>query len=257
MSAKNFKVGLIVPSSNTTMETEIPAMLRRRECEVPDETFTFHSSRTRMQNVTEDELKKMVRDSDRCAIELSDARVDVMGYACLVAVMAQRAGFHTAAEERLPGSPRTTVDRLRWSAALGVGARSQSARGTQSNPRGAVHEAADETGHRLSSGLRHRGGRLDQPGGSQQSRSCPTGPAKLPGLAEKLDRTGAEAVILSACVQMPSLPVIQQAEDRLGLPTISASVATTYEILDRLGLDPVVPDAGRLLSGRLTSAAAR
>ena len=29
MSAKNFKVGLIVPSSNTTMETEIPAMLRR------------------------------------------------------------------------------------------------------------------------------------------------------------------------------------------------------------------------------------
>ena len=82
MSAKSIKVGLIVPSSNTTMETEIPAMLRRRECEVHDETFTFHSSRTRMQNVTEDELKKMVRDSDRCAIELSDARVDVMGYAC-------------------------------------------------------------------------------------------------------------------------------------------------------------------------------
>ncbi len=45
----------------------------------------------------------MVRVSDRCAIELSDARVDVMGYACLVAVMAQRAGFHTHAEERLAG----------------------------------------------------------------------------------------------------------------------------------------------------------
>ncbi len=48
MSAKSIKVGLIVPSSNTTMETEIPAMLRRRECEVPDQTFAFHSSRTRM-----------------------------------------------------------------------------------------------------------------------------------------------------------------------------------------------------------------
>lgn len=46
-----------------------------------------------------------------------------------------------------------------------------------------------------------------------------------------------------------------RAEDRLGLPTMSASVATTYEILDRLGLDPVVPDAGRLLSGKLPSAA--
>ncbi len=30
MSAKNFKVGLIVPSSNTTMETEIPAGLAAR-----------------------------------------------------------------------------------------------------------------------------------------------------------------------------------------------------------------------------------
>ncbi|MGH2603694.1 MAG: Asp/Glu racemase, partial [Dehalococcoidia bacterium] len=27
----SYRIGLIVPSSNTTMETEIPAMLRRRE----------------------------------------------------------------------------------------------------------------------------------------------------------------------------------------------------------------------------------
>lgn len=45
------RVGLIVPSSNTTMETEIPAMLRARE-EIRPERFTFHSSRMRMQQVT-------------------------------------------------------------------------------------------------------------------------------------------------------------------------------------------------------------
>jgi len=45
------RVGLIVPSSNTTMETEIPAMLRRRE-ECSDERYTFHSSRMRMKQVT-------------------------------------------------------------------------------------------------------------------------------------------------------------------------------------------------------------
>ena len=41
MSA-NYRVGMIVPSSNTTMETEIPAMLRARE-EIRPERFTFHS----------------------------------------------------------------------------------------------------------------------------------------------------------------------------------------------------------------------
>ncbi len=75
---KNYRVGLIVPSSNTTMETEIPVMLRARESVLP-ERFTFHSSRMRMKSVTKEELAAMDRDSDRCALELSDARVDAMG----------------------------------------------------------------------------------------------------------------------------------------------------------------------------------
>ena len=56
--------------------------------------------------------------------------------------------------------------------------------------------------------------------------------------------------MLSACVQMRSLPAIQVAEDALGLPVLSAAVATAYEVLDRLGVSPVVPGAGALLSGR-------
>ncbi len=38
-----FRIGQIVPSSNTTMETEIPAMLRAREALHP-ERFSFHST---------------------------------------------------------------------------------------------------------------------------------------------------------------------------------------------------------------------
>jgi len=41
MSTKTtYRIGQIVPSSNTTMETEIPAMLRAREL-VEAERFTF------------------------------------------------------------------------------------------------------------------------------------------------------------------------------------------------------------------------
>ena len=52
------RIGQMVPSSNTTMETEIPAMLRLREAIAP-ERFTFHASRMRMHKVTPEELKAM------------------------------------------------------------------------------------------------------------------------------------------------------------------------------------------------------
>src|ERR1700710_417460 len=96
------RIGQIVPSSNTTMETEIPAMLRAREGIRP-ERFTFHSARMRMKKVTKEELAAMDAESDRCALELSDARVDVLGYACLVAIMAMGHGYHRVSQERLAG----------------------------------------------------------------------------------------------------------------------------------------------------------
>ena len=49
---RTYRIGQIVPSSNTTMETEIPAMLRAREQILP-ERFSFHASRMRMQKVTQ------------------------------------------------------------------------------------------------------------------------------------------------------------------------------------------------------------
>jgi maleate isomerase len=73
MPKTNYRIGQIVPSSNTTMETEIPAMLTARQLVRP-ERFTFHSSRMRMKTVKKEELAAMDAESDRCALELSDAR---------------------------------------------------------------------------------------------------------------------------------------------------------------------------------------
>ncbi len=97
-----YRIGQIVPSSNTTMETEIPAMLLARQSIRP-ERFTFHSSRMRMKTVKKEELAAMDAESDRCAVELSDAQVDVLGYACLVAIMAMGPGYHRESEARLRG----------------------------------------------------------------------------------------------------------------------------------------------------------
>ncbi|MFJ8113668.1 Asp/Glu racemase, partial [Streptomyces sp. NPDC096132] len=94
------RVGLLVPSSNTTMETEVPEVLRRVAAR-SDNRFTFHSSRMRMKTVSAEELAAMNADADRAAVELADAAVDVMAYACLVAIMSQGRGAHRDIEERL------------------------------------------------------------------------------------------------------------------------------------------------------------
>lgn len=250
------RIGLIVPSSNTTMETEIPAMLRRRE-QVEPERFSFHTSRVRMQHVTAEELAKMVSDSDRCALELSDARVDVMAYACLVAIMAQGNGYHEVAERRLAevaarnGGPAPLLSSagalVRGIQALGVSRVAIVApymKPLTAKVVAYVEDAGIEVVDAISLEIQDNldVGRHD--------------PMRLPGIAKGLDLSRAEAVVLSACVQCPSLPAIQVAQDELGLPVLSASVATAWEILERLGLKAVVPDAGALLSGR-TPAAAR
>ena len=69
--------------------------------------------------------------------------------------------------------------------------------------------------------------------------------------AHDVDTRGADAFVLSSCVQMPSLQSIQAAEDHLGMPTFSASVATTWDLLTRLELAPRVSGAGTLLSGEV------
>ena len=52
----------------------------------------------RMMRVIKEELEAMDHDSDRCAAELTDARVDVIGYACLVAIMSMGKGYHKASK---------------------------------------------------------------------------------------------------------------------------------------------------------------
>ena len=79
-------------------------------------------------------------------------------------------------------------------------------------------------------------------------------PVDLLPIANRLDRRGCEAIVLSACVQMPSLASIPEVEARLDLPVLSAATATTYDLLTALGCSTVIPDAGYLLSSELAGA---
>ncbi|WP_282561129.1 maleate cis-trans isomerase family protein [Providencia rettgeri] len=246
---RTYRIGQIVPSSNTTMETEIPAILRAREA-LFAERFTFHSSRMRMQKVTKDELAKMNSDSDRCALELSDAAVDVLGYACLVAIMSMGNGYHRVSEKRLfqrtmdnghPAPVVTSAGAL-VEGLQAIGAKKVSILTPYMKPlTQLVIDYIENEGIEVVDSIS-----LEIPDNLDVGRQNPLAPVEI---TKKLN-TQVDAIVASACVQMPSLPSIQLIEDRVGLPVLSSSVATTYMMLKKLGLETGIGGFGSLLNGK-------
>lgn len=237
------RVGLIVPSTNVTVETEIPRILQRTELD-----FSFHSTRMRMHSVTPEQLRAMNAQRERCVVEIGDAGVDVVLYACLVAIMAMGPGHHRDAEFRIAeqlGSGGSETKVLSSAGALLQGIEAlQAKRVALVMPymRPLAQQVVDYI----------------QAEGIEVAAWCALGVAdnvavgcipkeRVMEAARNLDLTGADALVLSCCVQMPSLDLIQDAEDELGLPVLSAATAGAYSILRSLRLPVDIPDAGALL----------
>src|SRR5436190_12207942 len=250
MEKTTFRIGQIVPSSNTTMETEIPAMLRARETVEP-ERFTFHSSRMRMKKVTKEELAAMDADSGRCAAELVDARVDVLGYACLVAIMSMGRGYHRQSEARLheitvkEGHPTPVVTSAGALIAglKTLGAKKVSLVAPYLKPLTCmVTDYIEAEGIQVADSIS-----LEIADNVEVGRRDPMA---LLSIYKELKLSGIDVLVLSSCVQMPSLAAVSIVEQECGLPVVSAAICTTHQMLTRLGLKTVVPDAGSLLSGK-------
>ena len=224
-------------------------MLAARQLIRP-ERFTFHSSRMRMRTVSKDELSHMDTESDRCAIELSDAQVDVLGYACLVAIMAQGPGYHRESEARLRAKTRSNgfdspvvtsagalVDGLKL-----MGARRITLVAPYMKPlTQLVVDYIQSEGIDVIDWTA-----LEIPDNLDVARHDPH---NLPGVIRDLRTDDADVVVLSACVQMPSLPVVPLVEAQTRKPVVTAAIATTYALLKALDLETIVPGAGSLLSG--------
>ncbi|WP_037362357.1 maleate cis-trans isomerase family protein [Amycolatopsis orientalis] len=244
MTSNSRRVGLIVPSSNVTVETELPRLLRR----VDGVEFSFHSSRMRMHAVTPEQLRAMNAQRERCVLEIGDAQTDVLLYACLVAVMAMGAGEHRDAELRIAeqlalGGSDTKV--LSSAGALVRVLSDLAAKRvalvmpyTESVARTVV-EYLEAEGFTIT-GWRALGV------ADNAEVGCIPGETVL-AAARELDLSDSDSLVISCCVQMPSLDLVQPAEEEFGLPVLSAATAGAYSILRGLGLPVDLPGAGSLL----------
>jgi maleate isomerase len=175
----------------------------------------------------------------------------VMGYACLVAIMSMGLGYHRISEKRLQqrteenGAPTPVVTSA---GALvdglhAIGAKKVSILAPYMKPlTQLVIDYIEHEGIEVVDSIS-----LEIPDNLEVGRQNPLAPTEI---TKRLNVRNVDAIVASACVQMPSLSSVQLIEDRSGLPVLSSAICTTYMMLKRLGLKTAVPGFGALLGGR-------
>lgn len=240
----NHRIGLVVPSSNVTVETEVPALLGRHATA----TFSFHSSRMRMHTVSPEELRAMNAQRERCVDELADAGVDALLYACLVALMAQGPGEHRRTEDAVTARLATAGQRPAVVSSAGALVEGLGALGARRIALVTPYLrplAEQVVGYLESEGIEVLDWAALEVGDNAEVGCIPGG--RVMDAARGLSLDGADALVISACVQMPSLELIGPAEAEFGIPVLSAATAGAFTLLRHLDLPTVLPGAGTLL----------
>lgn len=244
------RVGLVVPSSNVTVETELPALLGRHE----HARFTFHSSRMRMRSVSPAELAAMNAQRERCVLELGDAGPDVLLYACLVALMAGGPGEHQRVESLVAEQLATggAHARVRSSAGALIEALHALRARRVALVMPYLRPLAEQVVDYLQTPVEGGGAGVEIADWRNLGVGDNTEVGSVPGsrvmeAARSLNLHDVDALVLSCCVQMPSLDLIADAEAEFGIPVLSAATAGAFSVLRALDLPPVLPGAGSLL----------
>ena len=269
------RVGLLLPSTNVTLETELPVLLARHQTA----RFTIHSSRLRLHAGAEDPLQDLPlltrnraarltfyasrspsssgtqdaqrtvhRQRQQCVAELLDASCQVLLDASLVRLPAQGAGAYrrvlaaireqARACEVSPVVITSTEAMLEALQALGA----QRIAMVLPDP---VPLAEQVVAYLSAEGLEVTAwAALDV--ADSAAVACIESSRILAAL-RTLGLTHAEALVLSADGQMPSLPLIELAEVEFGVPVVSAVTAAAFVLLRRLHLPTVLPHVGVLL----------
>ncbi|WP_324132424.1 Asp/Glu racemase [Bosea sp. (in: a-proteobacteria)] len=228
------RIGMIVPSSNTTMETEVPALLRVL---APAHTFSFHSARVRMAHVRQEDLVRMNADAGRAMTELMDAPIDAVAFACLVAIMAMGDGHHRTAEAELTAiaeaagrdagvvtSAGALVEELKESGARSVAL---------------IMPYADTLACRVSDYLVAEGFEVRDYVNLRVTDNTEVGripSSRVLDAFASLKADDVDQIVLSACVQMPSFAALPEARRRSGTPITSAAECTAKQLMRRLAI---------------------
>ncbi|GAV26070.1 maleate cis-trans isomerase [Carboxydothermus islandicus] len=218
------RIGLMVPASNTTMESEFWRM-------VP-EGVSIHVSRMLLENVTEEALIKMEEHVERAARELATAKVDIITFGCTSGSLVKGKGYDMAISDKITsitGIPSITTSTAVLEALQLLNIKKVAVITPYIN---AINkreaEFLEANGIKVQEivGL----GLVDNTEIGRQEYYVPYRIAKSLNLAD------CDGIFIS-CTNFRTIEIIEILEKELGIPVISSNQATFAAVLRRGGVN--------------------
>ena len=225
-----YKLGLIVPSWNTTMEYETQRMA--------GDGTSIHSARISHTADTEENVIWMGTQVPATAKLLAHAKVDLICYGCTGGGFIKGPGYDQELTEQIKAATGITgtttivgvVDALR-------------AFGAKKLCVASPYEPW------LNEKLRVYLGKLEfevlaiKGLGTQAHASVK--PEEVEALVTSVDRPGADAIFIS-CTNFGTLDIIESLEKKLGKPVVTSNSASMWKMMRLVGDRSTVPGGGRL-----------
>jgi maleate cis-trans isomerase len=232
---RDYRVGLLVPSSNTTVEPEFYRAL-------PDDV-TLHCARMFLQQITIDSIERTAEDVERESRGLASADVDVVVLGATAPSFIKGLGYDRemcARIEKACGKPAVTTSSALIDAlgALRIrrislgSAYTDTVNGTCAKfLRGNEVEVVAIAGLGMEDNLAV--GRLTSETAYEMGRS--------------INRPESQAIVL-ACTNWRSLAIIDRLERDLGKPVLSTTQVSIWAALQKIGYAKPIHGYGRLLA---------
>jgi maleate isomerase len=236
------RLGVLVPSSNTTVEIELRDALPRE--------ISLHVGRLPLTRIAAESIVEIVRTLEEEARKLATADVDLILLGATAPSFFKGLGYDREVSgriEKATGKPATTTSTALLEAIAALGARRVAL--------GAAYD--DEVNAVAASFLEANGVAVTASLGLGYVDNVEVG--RLPvdtaiDVGRRVDRDDADAVVL-ACTNWVSLDAIEPLEKELGKPVISTTQASLWACLRALGWEKAVAGFGSLLSRHLAAAA--
>ena len=231
------RLGLLVPSINTTMETEL--------WQIAPRGVSVHTARIAGgRHGTPEELRSMEEESKHAAKRVAMIEPDVVIYACTSGSFFEGPEWNTKIRAQLTditGAPTVTTAGAMTGALQRAGARKVAV----------VTPYVELTNERLKAFLGAHGigvTRLVTFDMLDMFDHAKILPDEIYRKAKDAAAASADAdAVFVACTQLRALEVVDMLERDLGLPVYSAVQTTAWQAFDLLGIDPQITDCGSLL----------
>ncbi len=228
------RVGLIVPSSNTTMEEEFRGWIPYG--------VSLHTARISLKKVNLEELRAMKGEVERAASLLADAKVDVIVYGCTTGSLVGGKGYD---EEIKDSIEKVTGIR----AVVTATAVLEALRELKAKKISVITPYIDEVNKKEKEFLEVNGFEVIDIKGLQIEDNVEIGklqPESVYRLAKSVNLDSADALFIS-CTNLRTFEVIDYLEVDLGIPVISSNSATLWSTLRALGIHESIIGLGTLL----------